>query len=132
MTRQEALEFYKLRKGKFFNTRSIQWKMNIAIWTLFVFATYHKSKLALSNDCAVLISSVIIIGVYMWFIISIQVSLDYDKRQNDQIISQLNDSNNDDIKIELDSKKTNSGYHWIAIQLMITLVLGSFFWFTNN
>jgi hypothetical protein len=141
MTRQEAMEIYKDKSSKFINTQSIQWRMNLSIWTLFVFTIFYKGEMnfPLCNECCVtwscLIQIIIIIFlniIHGYFCYTIQKSLNFDKAVKDLIIDQLNSTTKDKININLSKVRSNkSVYPWVIIQISITIVLSLVFCFSN-
>ncbi len=138
MTRQEAMDVYKDRSSKFRNTQSIQWKMNLSIWTLLVLAIFHKTKMNLptiNDNCLTwgflfeIVVALFVIFVHGYFCYKIQKSLNDDKAVMDQIAAELNKGVNEkaDVPVDLKAKSNTSPWSWIFIQNSITSVLALIF-----
>lgn len=138
MTRQEAMDIYKDRSSKFRNTQSIQWKMNISIWTLLVLAIYYKSELHLptiNSSCLTwsfffeIVASLFIILIHGYFCYKVQKSLNNDKAVLNEIVNHLNKDVNKkaDIPVDYKAKSTISPWPWISIQVSVTSVLALIF-----
>lgn len=148
MKREEAIEIYKERSSKFNQTRTIQWKMNLSIWTLLVFAIFYKEQMSLSvcgcfcERCACLIEEIIgiiVIVIHGAFCYFIQRSLDFDKKFNDLIVDKLNKSDSNtltladikEVKEEIKKESNKPTVHWMILQLSLTTVLVIVFWLSN-
>lgn len=142
MTRTEAMEVYHDRSAKFKNTQSIQWKMNLSIWTILVLAIFYKSKInfpSCNGDCITwscgfqILMSLIVIFVHFSYCYRIQRSLDSDKAVKKSIVTQLNSSINPNlnVKIDLESESAKSPWAWIVIQITVTAILVIVFWFSK-
>ena len=133
MTKTEAIEIYKERAAKFKNTQSIQWKMNLSVWTLLVLAIYNKKTLYLSGcnlQCITMgcIGLVGIIVFHGWYCFMTQNTLNYDKAFNDMIMAKLNSSDGTEIVLDLKKEDIKQhihdfGWPWIIIQTAITIIL---------
>lgn len=129
MTRLEALEIYKDRSAKFENTQSIQWKMNLSIWTLLGLAIVAELKF----DGNLVWFGVAVILLHAWFCGRIQSSLESDKDLKKKIIKALNkidekktETNFDSITVKLPKESTGIGsrhWQWVFIQTSITTLL---------
>jgi|GEM_PF-4051768 len=130
MDRKEVMEIYKDRASKFQNTQSIQWKMNLSIWTLLVLAIFRKENLKLPECTTILILSMLV-GVHLWYCVKTQRSLDFDKKVNNDIIKQLNDIEAPDgLKVKLNSGK--STWPWVLLQVVVTIILAMVFYFEKH
>lgn len=131
MTRNEALQVFNVRSAKFSNTQSIQWKMNISIWTLFVLAIFYDDKIIIPNlPCEHLVAKALIglvfIIIHVFFCETLQHSLECDKAVNDHIVDQMNNGIEERLPIHVDlgmQPKTKKGGKWIAIQVSVSIVL---------
>src|SRR5690349_18727954 len=142
MTRSEAMDVYKDRSAKFINTQSIQWKMNLSIWTLLAVAVYYNDKMRFPEwdiGCLTdghlfeILIGMILMVVHGSFCYKVQWSLDSDKAVKDDITKQLNQSSRNDVNILVDLGKSPSkfrGWQWIFIQTGITLALVLIFCFS--
>jgi hypothetical protein len=129
MTRQEALEVYKERVAKFKNTQSIQWRMNLSVWTLLVLAIHYKTDFMTSScdwPCIYFptLAVALIPIIHIVYCIMTQSSLAFDKATMTHLLDQLNDNN----ATSIDFRPTKSfidwrGYIWITLQSMVTIVL---------
>ena len=134
MTRAEAMEVYKDRSAKFKNTQSLQWKLNLSIWTLLVLAIFNKGKMTLpgcdgtciSQGCGFeIIIGVLLVIFHSYFCYQVQKSLDSDKVANNYIVKQLNANIKPDLNIHVEPslKPSSVQLSWVIIQSFITLVL---------
>ena len=142
MKPEQALEILKERGLKFRDTRSIQWKANISIWSLLILLIYHRDSIPiLSESCClkgfVLISIVLI---HLGFCILVQRSLEYDRAIGDIIHDNL-DRNPDAIfKItqgEIKSRRAKgllklTTIAWFIVQVGLTGILIIIFCVSNN
>lgn len=131
MTRDEAKEVFRMRMDKFKNTQSIQWKMNLSIWTLLVLGIYS-SQLLQVQKYAIVPILLFIIGVHIVYCHLTQKSLDSDKRVMDDIAFKLNNANKIDDQIQVDinlegsTSSWSSAWIWLQIALTIALALTLF------
>jgi hypothetical protein len=65
--KEHIIEIYKVEAEKYNKTRDIQWKMNVAFWTVLIVGIYAKSKNDL-NLCAINHVQQILIGTIYIFI----------------------------------------------------------------
>lgn len=77
--RDYLVDIYKTEAEKYNKTRDIQWRMNIAIWTLIVLAIVAKGNGnvdfdKISNSCLLCLSFALL-GIHIAFIIQIHGSL---------------------------------------------------------
>jgi hypothetical protein len=94
MTREEALRIYEKEVDHFNQTRSVQWRFNVATWTLLLVSTYFvKSKGIEIPVSKLYLASVFFILVYSYFIYLNQLSLKASKQIWNSILRQLNHSN---------------------------------------
>ena len=133
MKPEQALEILKERGLKFRDTRSIQWKANISIWTLLVLLIYHRDSISFLSDstCLKLIVLGSIIIIHLGFCILVQHSLEYDRAIGD-IIQQNLDKNPDAIfrinKGEIKNLQSKgmlkpTTFAWLFLQTGLTGVL---------
>ena len=138
MTRLEAMEVYKDISSKFKNTQSIQWKMNLSIWTLFTLAIFYKSKMSLPSCSALCVErgclvemliGMVVVLIHSYFCYKVQKSLGSDKAVKDSIAEQLNATLDDktNILVDLSAKSSTSPLPWIGIQVSITIILAFVF-----
>lgn len=136
MTRIEALEIYKDRSSKFRNTQSIQWKMNISVWTLLSLMIYQKPKMNFTpNDyegsflrlCFIILISLILVVIHFWFCARIQHSLDSDKKIMSKVILELD--KNSEVQIGQIEDSNYYTWQWVIIQTTVTAFLASIFCF---
>lgn len=138
MTRQEAIEIYKERSAKFKNTQSVQWKMNISIWSLFALSIYHKRQMNFPTceGCCIkwgcileIIIGILVIFIHGFFCYKIQKSLDSDKKIKHSIAQQLNASVDDllNVQVDLEVVSTRSPWAWVILQISITIILALVF-----
>lgn len=140
MTREEAMDVYKDRSAKFINTQSIQWKMNLSIWTLLSLGVFYKSKIEFPSceqicswDCfVVLLIGITAILIHGRFCYKIQKSLDSDKAVKDMIVAQLNSTIEPiNVGVDLTASSNNSPWQWVVIQVSITGLLALAFIVSN-
>lgn len=126
MTRDEAIEIFRLRMDKFKNTQSIQWKMNLSIWTLLTLGIY-KSDLLQVHKHAIVPILLFIIGVHFVYCHLTQKSLDSDKRVMNDIASKLNNAKKIDdliqVDISLEGSTSSWSSAWIWLQIALTIAL---------
>lgn len=124
MKRNEAMDVYKGRLEKFKNTQSIQWKMNLSIWTLLVLAIYYSDNIKL-DACFLFAFLLAICVIHFWYCILTQKSLNSDKAINDDIINQLNKTQDDNQSIIVTYNKGSGrlNLNWVILQGAITVIL---------
>lgn len=135
MTREEAMEVYKERSSKFRNTQSIQWKMNLSVWTLLVLAINNGIEWKIWdyywdwNMNGILGFGITIIhGLFCYYI---QKSLLSDRAVTDSIITELNKSSDAGANIPVNPQRTSSKFEWqwVLLQTSFTLGLAIYFAF---
>ncbi len=123
------MDIYKGRLEKFKNTQSIQWKMNLSIWTLLVLAIYKNDFIEL-NTC-LLIILIFICLIHLGYCILTQKSINSDKAVTDNIIDALKNSEQENVNIDVKLKGKISNcpsWLWILLQTAITVVLSVIFY----
>lgn len=121
MDHGNAMQIYNDRSAKFRNTQSIQWKMNLSIWTVISLATYYTA----TNLLLCLIISVILLTFHGMFVYKIQYSLSCDKAVLDHIVNQLN-RNVKNVQVSLKAKPKPEEFNpwdWVLIQVSVTFTL---------
>lgn len=142
MKPEQAIEILKERGLKFRDTRSIQWKANISIWTLLILLIYHRDSVAiLSESCclkALVLTSILL--VHLGFCFLVQRSLEYDKAIGDIIVENL-DRNPEAIfkvsKGEIKSRQAKgllrpTTITWFILQVGLTGILILIFCVSTN
>ena len=77
MENQNLREIYKVEAEKYNKTRDIQWKMNLAFWTLLIVAIYVKSKHELIiPQFSEIIAGILCILFHLLFVLHIHGSLE--------------------------------------------------------
>jgi len=130
MKRSEAMDIYKGRLEKFKNTQSIQWKMNLSIWTLLTLAIYNNNIFNNLDTCIKPIILFLISGIHLWYCILTQKSLNADKAIGDDIVEQLNEIQDEQqqIIVTLKKKGNHSNWAWVVLQTAITVILSIIFY----
>ena len=116
------MDVYKGRLEKFKNTQSIQWKMNLSIWTLLVLAIY-KNDIIILNTYLMLIILFSICVIHFRYCSLTQKSLNDDKAVNIDIINQLNEIGQKNVIVDLTIKGKHSNWPWVYLQTIITGIL---------
>src|SRR5688572_853287 len=79
MDKNVLLEIYKIEAEKYNKTRDIQWRLNIAIWTVLIVAIYAKSQSAFNfNNWSIPIQvtiGIVYLAVHAAFIFNIHGSM---------------------------------------------------------
>lgn len=77
--KDRALEIYKTEAEKYKHTRDIEWKMNIAVWTVVAASVYAKYQnpafFSTWHLCGYLIVGLFYVAIHIGFIVGIQKSL---------------------------------------------------------
>ena len=122
MSRSEAMDIFKMRNDKMKNTQSIQWKMNLSIWTLIVVALYSakvKDNFEISNW--------VILGfsvIHFMYCLLTQITINSDKALMKRIVDELNKPNSEIVvDISLSEKIPAKSYLWIFLQTAVTVLL---------
>ena len=133
MTRDEAVNLTKVTRERFEKTREIQWKMNVAKWTLMAAAIYLFAKepsIRFSRGCPLIFFAVIFGVTHLLFIYMTQLSLETSKRIEEYIFTKLNEQNSSLSQFEIDIKKITSfwlisfpGWVWLLFQMASTSLL---------
>jgi len=142
MTRDEAVNITKATRERFEKTREIQWKMNVAIWTLIVAAIYLFAKepsIRFSQNWLVITFTIIFGFTHLIFIYMTQRSLETSKRIEEYIYKKLNEENSSLTQFEVDIKKITNfcwisrpGWFWLVFQMASTILLLRMFIHVNN
>ena len=132
MKRNEAMDVYKGRLEKFKNTQSIQWKMNLSIWTLLALAIYYNGPINKLNTCFLLFLLGSICVIHFCYCLKTQESLNDDKAVNDDIVKRLNKKKKR-VKVRFTKKGEFSltSFYWIILQTAITGVLVALIFFQS-
>ena len=123
------MEVYKCRSEKFKNTQSIQWKMNLSIWTLLVLAIYNNANIELNPYLFIILLS--ICSIHFVYCTLTQKSINADKAVNDNIIIELSNSDQQSVNIDVKTKGKLSNWtswFWIVLQTAITVILSIIFY----
>ena len=138
MKREEAMEVYKAERLHFDKTREIQWKFNIALWTLISLGiTLSQDTKKYIDPSIAVIMSVVFVLTHFLFALLTQSSLDSNKVVWTHVINQLN-SKSEFVSIDVisainkakkdgdrgDSLKSIS---WVFFQSLATAALLSIF-----
>jgi hypothetical protein len=128
MTRNELLEFYKTERTRFEKTRDIQWKFNIALWTLLALAiSFLKPETIGKCYCLLFIALILFISCHLLFAILTQRGLIGSRTLSNNILDAL-DRNNDN-EIEFGERRiyplrwTTNDYLWIIFQTLGSVML---------
>lgn len=125
MTSDQAVEVYKSQLASFDKTKDIQWKMNIAIWTVIILGIVKAEMIGKVFNCYVIVLlSVIFLGLHILFMGRIQRSLEANKIFRGVILEQLNSGvNNIQAKWNDKFSLPYTGKYWIFFQIVSTSVL---------
>lgn len=131
MTPEQALEVYKIQHSRFEKTREIQWKFNLATWTLLVLAISFSEKMANMCPCLIWILSVAYIISHAIFVYRTQDNLGLNKAIWSDILEKLNpvtSATQPPIQIDIpDIKKKprwkSTDTYWLIFQMIVTLIL---------
>lgn len=87
MTKEESIEVFKERGAKFRDTRSIQWKANISIWTLLALLVAKSDDIYIFPDSSfgTFIIGFLFVFIHFMFCYLVQRSLEYDRALMDLI-----------------------------------------------
>jgi H+/Cl- antiporter ClcA len=130
MTRDEAIEVYKVQHEKFRQTKELQWKINLASWALIAIAITYSDKLkGLSVFQIWFVSGVFWIAqmIFSW---RTQLALEVDKKISKHILDTLNLNTNKDLNIVVNVNGKNkkiefqyTGIWWLIFQALTTGIL---------
>lgn len=133
MTRDEAVSFTKATRERFEKTREIQWKMNVAIWTLIAAAIFLFAKepsIRFHKSGSLIFFSILFGITHFIFIYMTQRSLETSKRIEEYIFKKLNEENSGLKEFEVDIKKLTRfwllslpGWFWLLFQMASTFLL---------
>lgn len=134
MNAEHALEVYKVQHARFEKTREIQWKFNIATWTLLALAIAYVEKLSAICECLIWVLSMAYIFAHVTFIYKTQENLNLTKAIWCDILEKLNKVTSSQQIIEVDvpaikkeHKWKRSDSYWVFFQLIVTLILITIF-----
>ena len=138
MTREEAFEVSKRAIDRFDKSRSLQWRFNVAVWTLIVAGIYFFSKETIHiGKFYIWFFSCLFFLSHAFFVVMIQLSLVGSLLVERYIYDCLNNNPketeiNVDVKTITDKSRINrKGGYWLAFQLLTTIVLLAFFILVN-
>lgn len=130
MTRSEAIVVYELNHQRFDKTREIQWKFNVAMWTLLAASIYFfRSHHIIKCNCIFWILWILFFLSHSLFIYLTQRSLQFSKDACNYILESLNNSeerlviNWNKESIDKNIKLGPKAKLWITFQLLATLIL---------
>ena len=89
------VEIYKVESEKYNKTRDIQWRMNIAVWTVIILAFYAKDKHDINlsgNQFIALVLAAVCLLLHLFFIIGIHTSLNNSLARMHNIAKRLLDA----------------------------------------
>ena len=124
---ENILEIYKTEYSKYEKTRDIQWKMNIAVWTLLAVFTYYIAK---GEVIAIdfpwwgrLVIGILFCLFHVLFLVRIQTSLGNSLRRLNDIASYISFScDNEETQFIWQSSKPKNK-QWVFIQVGVTGIL---------
>jgi hypothetical protein len=136
MRRTELLEAFKTERVRFEKTREIQWKFNLAIWTLEALGIHYLNKEMFTCKCLLVISAIVFIGCHLTFCILMQRGIIASRTLSNQMLDTLNkpinfspNSPKDDPEIDFSTRRieniqwTQSDILWIIFQVLGSMVL---------
>jgi hypothetical protein len=74
MNKEHLIEIYKVEAEKYNKTRDIQWKMNVAFWTVLIVGIYSKSKEGFKLQEELYVGLLYVL-LHLLFVVQIQASL---------------------------------------------------------
>jgi hypothetical protein len=131
MTREEAIEVYKVQHERFRQTKELQWKINLSSWALIALGIFYSDKIKnqISNSQAIAIILVFFIA-QMIFSFRTQRALEGDKIISREILSQLDLGTEKNLNVKIDirgpTKKIYfraTGWWWLFFQALTTGIL---------
>lgn len=130
MKPEHALEVYKTQHSRFEKTREIQWRFNIATWTLIVLAISFSEKLSNISECLIWLLCIAYIASHITFIYRTQANLCLTKAIWSDILDQLNVDTDSDRNIEINVPEIKSKLkwkytdtYWVIFQMIVTIIL---------
>ena len=132
------VEFYKVEAEKYNKTRDVQWKMNLAFWTVLIVAIYSKTKEGFTLDSLPLWLQAIILILFIYvhsiFIFQIQGSLNrslgrmrnlgaYLVEKEEKDTTSINEIEQDPFKDNAEYKSRTKKWHLFQISITIFLVV---------
>jgi len=139
MNRQESLEMYKIQHTKFQKTQDLQWKFNIATWTLMAASIYFFSNYYNNNPniplWIIIVLCVSFFFTHLLYVCLTQNSLAVSKAIWCKILEGLNleKTIKKNIYISIESITKQHGirsktfwkenWGWITFQMVITMIL---------
>lgn len=143
MNKQDLLEIYKVEADKYNKTRDIQWKMNVAIWSLLIAATYFDFAKEF-NYFVRFIICIFAFLIHAWFVSVIQGSLNRSlARLHNISIYVIEQDENDSLKwkdlekfksdktLKFKKRLLKPKISWAVIQLAVTFSLLYIFYSTT-
>lgn len=134
MTRNEALEIYKIQHERFRQTKELQWKINLASWALIAVSISYSEKLSQLSTCGIIIGCLFFWIAQMIFSWRTQMALESDKVVSKHILNYLSlgTKKSQNIIINIDEltkqvKIQNTGLWWLVFQGLTTGILLGFF-----
>jgi hypothetical protein len=135
MENDNLKEIYKVEAEKYNKTRDIQWKMNLAFWTLLIVAIYAKTKHELRIPISAEISAgVLFIVFHLLFVLHIHGSLERSlNRMHNMANFLLGNEVVPNKSLEyFEIKKISLSLGWHILQIAITTGLVIMFIFLNR
>ena len=130
MTRDEALEVYKVQHERFRQTKELQWKINLASWALIAIAITYSDKLKGLSSFQICFVSGVFWVAQMIFAWRTQRALEADKKISKHILNTLNLNTNRDLNIAVNVdeltktiKIHGTGRWWLLFQALTTGIL---------
>lgn len=129
MKREEILEVYKVECSRNEKTRNIQWRFNIALWTLLALAILYFKGKELDNiqHLVLVVLSILFICAHFLFIYLTQRALEAYRRMADAALDALDRSEKDFIEFSIRYIKNirlrKWAKWWIVFQVGITVIL---------
>jgi hypothetical protein len=131
MTRDEAMQVYKVQHERFRQTKELQWKINLASWALIALGINSADKIRRQLDVSeVIITISIFFLAQMIFSYRTQRALEADKIISRDILRQLSLNVNPNENIHIDIKKLTkkiypggTGWWWLFFQGFVTGIL---------
>lgn len=133
------MAIYKSHVDRFEDTRNLQWKFNVAAWTLLSAAIYFKgtSDICIPTWTVYVASGTLLVG-HLMFAILTQISLNSSKAICHGILKKMNDyatSNDIDVNVKKlgeDRKWKKKDNLWVFLQLLFTVFLIMIFIWTTK
>ena len=137
MDKNVLLEIYKIEAEKYNKTRDIQWRLNIAIWTVLIVAIYAKSQSEFNfNKWPITVQiaiGLIYLVVHAVFIFNIHGSMNRSLARMHNMASYIMEEKKDVplkwIDLEFGASKPRGNWEWL--QLVISIFLIMIFYMTD-